>query len=42
MISIDEIIKTFTTESGFWNPLIWIVVIVLVCMIIGHRKLLRR
>ena len=34
MISIDEIIKTFTTESGFWNPLIWIVVIVIAFLLI--------
>ncbi len=34
MISIYDFIETLTTDSGFWNPLIWGVAIVIAFLIV--------
>jgi len=34
MISWDLLIKTFTTGSGFWNPLVWLLIIAIAYLIV--------
>jgi len=34
MISWDLFIKTFTTGSGFWNPLVWLIIIAIAYLIV--------
>ena len=34
MIEFQDLLKTLGTDSGFWNPLIWLVIIVIAFLIV--------